>query len=68
MDIEKLHKAIGTMSEALKETGGASPGKNPMMPPKQPGQVLWDSGYYYMADGFSYEATAPIVKWIMEKK
>ena len=67
MDVEKLHKAIGSMSEALKESGGASPGKNPMLPPKQPGQVLWDSGYYYMADGFTYEATAPIVKWIMEK-
>jgi len=66
MNLEKLQKAIGEMGQALEEKGAASP-QTPVGPPKQPGQVLWDSGIYYFADGFTYESTKPVVNWIIEK-
>ena len=34
---------------------------------RQPGELMWNAGYYYMADNFTYEATKPIVQWIIEK-
>ncbi len=66
MNQEKIIEAISMMSEAVQEQGAANPQKQPG-PPRQPGQLLWDSGIYYMADGFTYESTAPIIKWILEK-
>ena len=67
MNKDKLEEAITMMGEALnEETQAASPQKV-AGPPRQPGQLMWDSGLYYMADGFTYESTAPIVKWIIEK-
>ena len=42
-------------------------GKPPQGPPVQPGQMVWEAGIYYMADGFTYESTKPIVNWIIEK-
>jgi ATP-dependent Clp protease protease subunit len=66
MNIEKLHKAIGAMGEALDEQGAAAP-KGPPGPPKQPGQMMWDAGVYYFADAFTYETTKPVVQWIIEK-
>jgi ATP-dependent Clp protease protease subunit len=42
-------------------------GKPPQGPPVQPGQMMWEAGIYYMADGFTYESTKPIVNWIIEK-
>jgi len=66
MNLEKLQKAIGEMGQALEEKGAASP-QTPMGPPKQPGQVLYESGIYYFADGFTYESTKPVVNWIIEK-
>ena len=32
-----------------------------------PGSMMWENGIYYMADGFSFESTKPIVQWIIEK-
>lgn len=32
-----------------------------------PGQMMWDAGMYYMADGFTSESTKPIIQWIIEK-
>ena len=32
-----------------------------------PGMMMWESGIYYMADGFNFESTKPIVQWIIEK-
>jgi len=66
MNLEKLQKAIGEMAHALEEKGAAGP-QAPAMPPRQPGQVLWDSGIYYFADAFTYESTKPVVNWIIEK-
>ena len=37
-------------------------------PQRQPGQLMWDAGIYYFADGFTYESTKPAVNWIIEKK
>lgn len=34
---------------------------------RQPGELMWNAGYYYMADGFTYDSTKPIVQWIIEK-
>ena len=34
---------------------------------RQPGELMWNAGYYYMADSFTYESTKPIVQWIIEK-
>ena len=39
-------------------------GSAPVIPP---GQMMWEAGFYYMADGFSYESTKPIIQWIIEK-
>lgn len=36
-------------------------------PSRQPGELMWNAGYYYMADNFTYESTKPIVQWIIEK-
>ena len=36
-------------------------------PVRQPGELMWNAGYYYMADNFTYESTKPIVQWIIEK-
>ena len=66
MNLEKLQKAIGEMGQALEEKGAANP-QTPIGPPKQPGQVLYESGIYYFADGFTYESTKPVVNWIIEK-
>ena len=51
-----------TMSENKKSSGGAGPQQ-----PKQPGQMMWDAGVHYFADGFTYETTKPVVNWIIEK-
>lgn len=34
---------------------------------RQPGELMWNAGIYYMADGFQYDTTKPIVQWIIEK-
>ncbi|OUW75545.1 MAG: hypothetical protein CBD74_14265 [Saprospirales bacterium TMED214] len=66
MNKDKLEEAMSLMGEALNEEAqAASPQKSG--PPRQPGQLMWDAGVYYMADGFTYESTAPIVKWVIEK-
>ena len=39
----------------------------PSSPTRQPGELMWNTGIYYMADGFTYESTKPIVQWIIEK-
>jgi ATP-dependent Clp protease protease subunit len=44
----------------------ASKGSTPT-PTRQPGELMWNAGYYYMAEGFTYESTKPIVQWIIEK-
>lgn len=35
--------------------------------PVQPGQMMWDAGVHYFADGFTYDSTKPVVNWIIEK-
>jgi ATP-dependent Clp protease protease subunit len=65
MNIEKLHGAIAAMGDALEE--GASPQTAPSGPAKPPGQVLYESGVMYFADGFTNESTKPVVNWIIEK-
>ena len=65
MNIEKLHGAIAAMGDALEE--GASPQASPTGPAKPPGQVLYESGVMYFADGFTNESTKPVVNWIIEK-
>ena len=32
----------------------------------EPGQLMWENGYYYMADDFTSETTKPIIAWIIE--
>jgi ATP-dependent Clp protease protease subunit len=64
MDFEKLQSAIAQMGDALESGAQAKP---PMGQPKQPGQMMWDAGVYYFADGFTYETTKPVVQWIIEK-
>jgi ATP-dependent Clp protease protease subunit len=34
---------------------------------RQPGELMWNAGIYYMADGFTFDSTKPIVQWIIEK-
>ena len=34
---------------------------------RQPGELMWNTGIYYMADGFTFDSTKPIVQWIIEK-
>ena len=65
MNKEKLHEAIGMMSQALEEESQAASPQKVAGPPRQPGQVLWDSGIYYMADGSLMSIC--IIKWIIEK-
>jgi len=36
-------------------------------PSRQPGELMWNAGIYYLADGFTFESTKPIVQWIIEK-
>jgi len=31
-----------------------------------PGQLMWENGYYYMAENFTSETTKPIIGWIIE--
>jgi len=41
--------------------------KEPPAPPKiQIGEMMWESGYYYMAESFTAETTKPIIIWIIE--
>lgn len=49
------------MSEA-KASKGSAPTQT-----RTPGELMWNAGYYYMAEGFTYESTKPIVQWIIEK-
>ena len=35
-------------------------------PEIQPGLLMWESGYYYMAENFTAETTKPIISWIIE--
>jgi ATP-dependent Clp protease protease subunit len=56
----------GQMAQESVEPKSANPQKQ-SAPPAQPGQMMWEQGYYYMADGFTYESTKPIVQWIIEK-
>lgn len=52
----------------MKEKEDKSPSGGGMgQPPKQPGQLMWDAGIHYFADGFTYESTKPVVNWIIEK-
>jgi len=67
MNKEKLEEAMSLMGEALNDESQAASPQKAAGPPRQPGQLMWDAGVYYMADGFTYESTAPIVKWIIEK-
>ena len=32
----------------------------------QPGDLMWENGYYYMAENFTAETTKPIIGWIIE--
>jgi ATP-dependent Clp protease protease subunit len=34
---------------------------------RQPGELMWNAGIFYMADGFTFDSTKPIVQWIIEK-
>ena len=41
--------------------------KKPSGSPKiEPGQLMWENGYYYMAENFTSETTKPIIAWIIE--
>jgi len=40
--------------------------KSPGMPKVEPGQLMWENGYYYMAENFTSESTKPIIGWIIE--
>ena len=40
--------------------------KSPGMPKVEPGQLMWENGYYYMAENFTSETTKPIIGWIIE--
>jgi len=41
--------------------------KVPGRPPEvQPGDLMWENGYYYMAENFTAETTKPIIGWIIE--
>jgi len=39
------------------------PGRSPEV---QPGDLMWENGYYYMAENFTAETTKPIIGWIIE--
>ena len=34
---------------------------------RQPGELMWNAGIFYMADGFTFDSTKPIGQWIIEK-
>ena len=41
--------------------------KTPRRPSEvQPGDLMWENGYYYMAENFTAETTKPIITWIIE--
>jgi len=40
-----------------------APGRSPEV---QPGDLMWENGYYYMAESFTAETTKPIITWIIE--
>jgi len=48
---------IKVSAEAKKSAG---------MPKVEPGQLMWENGYYYMAENFTSESTKPIIGWIIE--
>jgi len=52
-----------TKKDADKEAKGSGGGTKPT----PPGQMMWDAGIFYFADGFNYETTKPVVNWIIEK-
>jgi ATP-dependent Clp protease protease subunit len=52
-----------TKKDAVKEAKGGGGGPKPT----PPGQMMWDAGIFYFADGFNYETTKPVVNWIIEK-
>lgn len=64
---EQVKEALSLAMEIVEKSDSAPQGKGPAAPTRQPGSVMWDAGYYYMADGFTYESTKPIVNWIIEK-
>ena len=38
----------------------------PASPKIQMGEMMWENGYYYMAEPFTAETTKPIIIWILE--
>jgi len=59
-----MNKIINVDEENFKVMG---PNKEPPAPPKiQMGEMMWESGYYYMAETFTAETTKPIIIWIIE--
>ena len=59
-----MNKTINVDEENYKVMG---PNKEPPAPPKiQIGELMWESGYYYMAETFTAETTKPIIIWIIE--
>ena len=38
----------------------------PASPKIEPGRLMWENGYYYMAEPFTAETTKPIIAWIIE--
>ena len=59
-----MNKTINVDEENYKDMG---PNKEPPAPPKiQMGEMMWESGYYYMAETFTAETTKPIIIWIIE--
>ena len=59
-----MNKTINVDEENFKVMG---PNKEPPAPPKiQIGELMWESGYYYMAETFTAETTKPIIIWIIE--
>ena len=59
-----MNKTINVDEENYKVMG---PNKEPPAPPKiQIGELMWESGYYYMAENFTAETTKPIIIWIIE--
>lgn len=54
-----MSKKHTTMDTAVMPTSSTPP-------IKPPGQLMWEHGYYYMADGFTIESVKPIIQWILE--
>ena len=40
--------------------------ESPAPPKIQIGELMWENGYYYMAESFTAETTKPIITWIIE--